>query len=195
MTLAEESAALSRAVRAAAEGTGWRVSGGTLSRIEGENTFHASIFSNAMNFYAKPVIWDFVFWRILGSEVKRRPSATRHWSRFSCNVPIRGQGQVASGPPEAVARGLLEFADTEFRRTDHFDHVPEARFFPDRDEDFQTARVLALLAREKIGASRCLAGDVVAGRVLSMYTHSTPAGSFFALALSRIDAGDFGRSD
>lgn len=195
MTLAEERAALSRAVRAAAEGSGWRASGGALSRIEGDATFHAWIFAEAMNFCAKPVAWDILFWKIFDGGAPRRPSVSRHWSRFSCNVPIRGQARVENGPPEAVARGFLAFAEAEMPRAEHWDRMPEVRFFPDRDGDFQTARVLDLLARGEVGAARRLAEDVVAGRVLSMYTHGNLAGSFFALALSRIDAGDFGRSD
>jgi hypothetical protein len=49
-----------------------------------------------------------------------------------------------------------------------------------------------MLAGGETGRARRLAEDVVAGRVRSMYTHNTPEGSFFELALAKIDAGVFG---
>ena len=183
---------IAAAVREAAQGSDWKVREGALSSVRGGDTFHASIFADAMNFYAKPLKWDEIYWTVMGTEFKRPPQPTRHWTSMSRYVPIRAQARVRARDAAALAAALLRFADAERERARDVDRLPEVRFAPNRDADFQMARVVEMLAGgDRDGAVR-LARDVADGRVRSMYTHNTQEGSFFELFLRKFEAGAFG---
>ena len=182
------------AVRQAAENTGWKVREGSLSLIENGATFHASIFADTMNFRAKPIQWNEIYWSIMNMTFKRTPQATRHWTSFSLPVPIRAQAQVREGAADKAAAALIAFADTGKARTTTIDRLPGVRFAPDRDDDFQMARIVERLALGDPKGARDIAEGVVAGRIRSSFNHNAAGGSFFELARARIDDGVLERS-
>ena len=185
---------IAAAVRQAAEDTSWKIREGSLSLIEDGATFHAWIFADTMKFRAKPLRWNDVYWSIMGMPFKRPPQATRHWAGFSLPVPIRAQALVPDGTAQKAAAALLAFAEAEKARTTALDRLPAVRFPPDRDDDFQMARVVERLALGDPEGARIIAEGVVAGRVRSSYNHYAPGGSFFELTLAKIESGEFERS-
>ena len=188
-------AGIAPAVREAAVGTGWQVREGALSVLDGAAAFHASIFADTMNFRAKPLIWNGIYWDIMGTVFARPPRATRHWTSLSLPVPIRAQALVRGSGAATAAAALVNFATAEKARVTDIARLPKVRFAPDRDADFQMARVVERLASgDQEGAAR-LADGVVSGRTRSIFTHNTPGGSFFELALQKIATGAFEVSD
>lgn len=183
---------IASAVRTAAQDTDWKAREGALSSIRQGATFHAAIFSDTFNFYAKPLKWNEIYWTIMGTTFTRAPQPTRHWANLSLPVPIRAQARATGRDAAALAAALLRFADTERPLVRDIDRLPPVRFAPNRDEDFQMARIVERLAQGEIRGAARLARDVTGARVRSMYTHSTQDGTFFELALRRIDAGAFG---
>ena len=96
---------IAAAVRKAAHGGDWKVREDALSSIRGGDTFHASIFADAMNFYAKPLKWDEIYWTDMGTEFKRPLQPTRRWTSLSLHVPIRAQARARERDSAALSLG------------------------------------------------------------------------------------------
>ncbi|MEP4194587.1 MAG: hypothetical protein ABJL99_03025 [Aliishimia sp.] len=104
-------AALSKALRIAAKGSGWSVKRDLLSKRQGEYVLavhpHRG-FNDCIEFRAKPIVWDRTLWSILqieGNEAK--PASFNLTGAFICDCPA------------LVQENLADDSDTDARTIEH----------------------------------------------------------------------------
>ena len=102
----------SRAVRALSEGSGWVARAGTLSQRSAGHALHVFEFAGWLQFRAKPIIWDEVFWSVMGITFSRKPGPSRHFWGHSCLVPSIAAIELTGSTAQARAQDTLSFAET-----------------------------------------------------------------------------------
>ena len=189
-----DQAEIGRAVNRAAKKAGWIARAGTLSTRRDGIALQVYEFAGRLQFKAKPVVWDDIFWRIMQIAFARKPSPSRHWWGTACHVPILAVRPDAGGSAERIAAARLSFAEREAGRigTRDFARPPAQRYPPDRPTDFVVAEVVFHLANRNPRAAGDLCEQVITRQRTSSFNFGRAgAGGFFQLARAAIDNGSF----
>lgn len=153
-----------RAVRAASKGTGWAVREGTLSKRSHINVIHVYEFAGWLRLRVKPLVWDDLFWQIMGTEFSRKPSASRHFWGHNCPSPTIASFKLAGSDPQARAIETLSFADAKFANFSHvaltFADLMQMAEDTERQSDHVETEVVSLLATGKVQAACQICWDV-----------------------------------
>lgn len=185
-----DTAGFARGVRAEADGSGWAMRQGTLSRIHQGLALHVYEFAGSLRFLAKPVLWDQIFWQVMQITFKRKPSPSRHFWGMNCKTPAISEHSLKGLKEADCAKEVLPFAERAVRA------LPDApltlqvlsnRAFPhERAADFVTAEVVELHANGQHSAARAVCDAVLAGDRLCSFSYNTVRDgqslSFFELA-------------
>ena len=183
-----DEAEYARRVRQVAEGSDWAVREGTLSQNRGGKAFHVYHFADHAFLMAKPLIWDQIFWNVMGITFKRRPGASRHWWGGNCPVPKRDTTALKRGSATVRAARAFAFAEKGLRRLAGADlsRLPDLWHPTDRPGDFLIPQVIIRLAEGDAAGARRLAEDVVEGRTKASFNIRGQDGqSFFERVAKR----------
>ena len=185
-----DTASFARGVRAEAEGSGWAMRQGTLSRISRGNAFHVYEFAGSLRFLAKPVLWDQIFWQIMHISFKRKPSPSRHFWGMNCKTPAISEHFLKGHKEYECAKEVLPFAESALFE------LPEVpltlQMLRDRAQshyrasDYVTAEVVELHANGQHSAAQAVCDAVLAGDRRCSFSYNTVRDgqsiSFFELA-------------
>lgn len=180
-----------RAVRAVAQKSGWAVREGTLSQRVAGNALHVYDFAGWLYFCAKPLIWDDIFWNIMGIEFERKPSPSRHYWGHSCKVPRIAVSKFKGNTNAQRAEQVLDFAEaskaTLPERQLTLSGLLSIAVGHTRADDYVETEVVNRFADSENEQARLICRDVLENRRKVSFRHNIVhdgvASSFFERAL------------
>ena len=151
--------------RAAAEGTGWMALDGSLGKRGETNALRVYEFAGWLGLLVKPLIWDDIFWQVMGLEIARKPGASRHFRMLNCKVPIIGFVELTGITPKDCAnetlgfseKSMTDFADSALTLSDLLDKAVSH----ERRYDYVETEVVQHLASGNVTAARSICRDVI----------------------------------